>query len=354
MRLVEVGHVVELVRRKGLGNLLRDLADYIAADYGRWPEFDKSPRYASHSPGGVIELMPIADKQDFGFKYVNGHPANQAAGLQTVTGFGVLADVATGYPRLIAEMTIMTALRTAAMSALAATYLARPGARTMAIIGLGAQAEFQAEAFRALLGIDRLRIFDVDPAATAKFRANMTGRDFAITVAPSAQEAVEGADIVTTVTADKKRATILSDNMIGSGVHINAVGGDCPGKTELQPAILDRASVFVEYLPQTRIEGEIQQKPDDFPATELWRVIAGEAPGRAHRDEITLFDSVGFAIEDFSALRYLDDVVGEAGLYRTVDLLARPSDPRDLFGVLTGTGSAMAADDGKILLARDA
>jgi len=290
----------------------------------------------------VIELMPIADKQDFGFKYVNGHPANQAAGLQTVTGFGVLADVATGYPRLIAEMTIMTALRTAAMSALAATYLARPGARTMAIIGLGAQAEFQAEAFRALLGIDRLRIYDVDAAATAKFRANMAGRDFAITVAPSAQEAVEGADIVTTVTADKKRATILSDNMIGSGMHINAVGGDCPGKTELQDAILDRASVFVEYLPQTRIEGEIQQKPADFPATELWRVIAGETPGRAHRDEITLFDSVGFAIEDFSALRYLDDVVGEAGLYSTIDLLARPSDPRDLFGVLAGAGSTMA------------
>lgn len=352
MRLVEVDHVVELVRRKGLGTVLRDLAGHIAADYERWPEFDKSPRYASHSPGGVIELMPIADRQDFGFKYVNGHPANQAIGLQTVTGFGVLADVATGYPRLIAEMTIMTALRTAAMSALAATLLARPNARTMAIIGLGAQAEFQAEAFRALLGIDRLRIFDVDPAATAKFRVNMADRDFTIVSAPSAQDAVEGADIVTTVTADKKRATILSDNMIGSGVHINAVGGDCPGKTELQPEILDRASVFVEYLPQTRIEGEIQQKPDDFPATELWRVIAGEAPGRAHRDEITLFDSVGFAIEDFSALRYLDQAAGQAGLYREIDLLARPADPRDLFGELARRSTPDAAEARPRLFAR--
>jgi ornithine cyclodeaminase len=141
--------------------------------------------------------------------------------------------------------------------------------------------------------------------------------------------------------------------MIGSGVHINAVGGDCPGKTELQPDILDRASVFVEYLPQTRIEGEIQQKPADFPATELWRVIAGEVPGRAHRDEITLFDSVGFAIEDFSALRYLDDVIGEAGLYRTIDLLTRPSDPRDLFGVLAGAGST-TADGADVQLARQA
>ena len=334
MRLVEVGHVVELVRRKGLGNLLRELADYIAADYGRWPEFDKSPRYASHSPGGVIELMPIADKQDFGFKYVNGHPANQAAGLQTVTGFGVLADVATGYPHLIAEMTIMTALRTAAMSAFAARLLARSTARTMAIIGLGAQAEFQAEAFRALLGIDRLRVFDIDPAATTKFRANLEGRGFTIHSARSAPEAVEGADIITTVTADKKRACILSDNMVGAGIHINAVGGDCPGKTELQPAILDRASVFVEYLPQTRIEGEIQQMPADFPATELWQVMAGEAPGRASDDQITLFDSVGFAIEDFSALRYLAETTDAPDLHRRIDLLAQPEDPRNLFGML--------------------
>jgi ornithine cyclodeaminase len=334
MRLVEVDHVVALVRRRGIANVLREIADYLAADYRRWPEFDKSPRYASHSPQGVIELMPTADREAFAFKYVNGHPANQANGLQTVTGFGVLADVATGYPYLIAEMTIMTALRTAAMSALAAKHLARPDARSMAIIGLGAQAEFQAEAFRALLGIDRLSIYDVDPAATAKFRANMADRDFTIHVARSAPEAVEGADIITTVTADKRRATVVSDNMVGAGVHINAVGGDCPGKTELQRAIIERSSVFVEYLPQTRIEGEIQQMPESFAATELWQVITGEAAGRTSAGEITLFDSVGFAIEDFSALRYLADVTQDPCFHRTIDLLARPEDPRDLFGLL--------------------
>jgi ornithine cyclodeaminase len=334
MRLVEVGHVAALVRARGIKTVLCDLADYIETDYRRWTEFDKSPRFASHSSDGVIELMPIADAEAFGFKYVNGHPRNFEAGLQTVTGFGVLADVATGYPHLIAEMTIMTALRTAAMSALAARHLARPDAATMAIIGLGAQSEFQAVAFGALLGIDRLRVYDLDPAAAAKFVRNMEGAGFRIHVARSAPEAVEGADIVTTVTADKKRATILSDNMVGVGVHLNAVGGDCPGKTELQPAILDRASVFVEYHPQTRIEGEIQQMPADFPVTELWRVIAGEAPGRQRPDEITLFDSVGFAIEDFSALRYLADVTQDPRFHREIDLLAQPADPRDLYGLV--------------------
>ena len=92
--------------------------------------------------------------------------------------------------------------------------------------------------------------------------------------------------------------------------------------------------MFVEYLPQTRIEGEIQQMPADFAATELWQVITGAAPGRTNAGEITLFDSVGFAVEDFSALRYLADVTQEAGFHRTIDLLARPDDPRDLFGLL--------------------
>lgn len=343
MRLVEVEHVVALVRQRGIATVLRELADYIESDYRRWAVFDKSPRYASHSRDGVIELMPIADDTSFGFKYVNGHPANQAAGLQTVTGFGVLADVATGYPYLIAEMTIMTALRTAAMSALAAKYLARPDARSMAIIGLGAQAEFQAEAFRALLGIDRLRVFDVDDEATRKFVDNLADRGFAIHVAATAGEAVEGADIITTVTADKRRSTVLSDNMVGGGVHINAVGGDCPGKTELQPAILKRSSVFAEYLPQTRIEGEIQQMPADFPVTELWQVMTGEAPGRRDRGEITLFDSVGFAIEDFSALRYLADMTDTPALQRHVDLLAKPEDPRNLFGLLDARVDVEAA-----------
>jgi ornithine cyclodeaminase len=344
MRLVEVGHLVALIEERGLETVLAGMAARIEADYRRWPEFDKSPRYASHSRDGVIELMPTADARNFAFKLVNGHPGNQAAGLQTVTGLGVLADVATGYPYLLAEMTLTTALRTAAMSAVAARHLARPDARSMALIGLGAQSEFQAVAFAALLGVRRLRIYDIDPMATGKFLRNMAAFDLDLHVAASAPNATEGADIVTTVTADKRRATILSDDMVGAGTHINAVGGDCPGKTELHPAILERSSVFVEYLPQTRIEGEIQQMPEDFPATELWRVIAGEVPGRRSADEITLFDSVGFAIEDFSALSYLAEATRDPRFHREVDLLARPADPRDLFGMVNAGEKVMRAE----------
>src|SRR6202007_1797876 len=133
--------------------------------------------------------------------------------------------------------------------------------------------------------------------------ANLRNQGFEITGCRSAEEAVEGAAIITTVTADKQYATILTDNMVGSGVHINAVGGDCPGKTELHRDILLRSDIFVEVPPQNRIEREIQQLPADHPVTELWQVMTGQAEGRKTAKQITLFDSVGFATEDFSALR---------------------------------------------------
>ena len=331
---VSVDNMMTLVLEIGVDRFLGELAGYIEEDFRRWELFDKTPRVASHSHDGVIELMPTSDGQMYGFKYVNGHPKNTREGLQTVTAFGVLADVGSGYPMLLTEMTILTALRTAATSAVAAKYLAPKGSNTMAIIGNGAQSEFQALAFKKLLGIDKLRLYDIDIEASRKCARNLEGQGFDIVVCKSGQEAVEGAHIITTVTADKQCATILTDNMVGSGVHINAVGGDCPGKTELHRDILLRSEIVVEYPPQTRIEGEIQQLDADYPVTELWQVISGNAVGRASERQVTLFDSVGFAIEDFSALRYVRDVLRQTKHYEELDLLADPDEPRDLFGML--------------------
>ncbi|GLR52435.1 ornithine cyclodeaminase [Shinella yambaruensis] len=331
---VSVDHMMKLVLKVGIDRFLTELAATIEEDFRRWPVFDKTPRVASHSKEGVIELMPTSDGTLYGFKYVNGHPKNTRDGRQTVTAFGVLSDVGNGYPMLLTEMTILTALRTAATSAVAAKYLARPNSRTMAIIGNGAQSEFQARAFKSLLGIDRLRLFDIDASATRKCAQNLAGLGFVIEECRSIEEAVEGADIITTVTADKQYATILSDNHVGPGAHINAVGGDCPGKTELSKDILLRSDIFVEYPPQTRIEGEIQQLPAEHPVIELWQVMTGETEGRRSADQITLFDSVGFAIEDFSALRYVREKIAEHQMFTELDLLADPDEPRDLYGML--------------------
>ena len=342
VRFVDVAGMSRWVAETGVEPIIRGMVEYLADDFARWEQFDKSPRVANHSSVGVIELMPISDAATYAFKYVNGHPANPHAGFQTVTAFGVLADTLTGYPVFWSEMTILTALRTAATSALAARALARRESEVMAMIGTGTQSEFQALAFRAVLGITRLRVFDTDPAALDKFERNLAPLGFDIVRARSASDAAAGADIVTTCTADKANATVLSRADIAPGMHINAIGGDCPGKTELDAAILRDGTVFVEYPPQTRIEGEIQQVEADFPVTELWKVLTGGAAGRTSTGQITVFDSVGFAIEDFSALRYLRDQVAGTSYAQDVDLIAEPTDPKDLFSLVTAA-SAVAA-----------
>ncbi|QEN86323.1 ornithine cyclodeaminase [Labrys sp. KNU-23] len=336
---VSVENMMRLVHHLGIERVLAELTDLIEEDFGRWESFDKTPRVASHSRDGVIELMPTSDGTIYGFKYVNGHPKNTAEGLQTVTAFGLLADVATGYPVLLTEMTLLTALRTAATSAMAARHLAPKGdkvtgGKVMAMIGNGAQAEFQALAMKAVCGIDTVRLYDIDPRATEKTARNLQGSGLTVVACTSSQQAIEGAAIVTTCTADKQFATILTDNMVGPGIHINAIGGDCPGKTELHKDILLRADCFVEYPPQTWIEGEIQQMDRSYPITELWQVVTGQVPGRRDERQITLFDSVGFAIEDFSALRYLRAQIVGTDFYQELDMIADPDDPRDLFGML--------------------
>ena len=336
---IGVSDIQRLVQSIGAGAFMERLAAEIEADFRRWSEFEKSARAASHSQYGVIELMPTSDGRLYSFKYVNGHPRNTSVGLLTVTAFGVLADVDTGYPLLLSELTVTTALRTAAMSALAAKWLARTDSRVMALIGNGAQSEFQAIAFCRMLGIDTLRLYDVDGAATSKLERNLRALPEFASVrtvrTQSTAEACRGADIITTVTADKKNAVILTPPMVRAGQHINAIGGDCPGKTELHADVLRMpgARVVVEYEPQSRIEGEIQQLAADFPVTEFASLVNGTAPARTSPQDITIFDSVGFALQDYSALRFLYALVQEErGSRRQIDLVPQLTDPKDLYG----------------------
>lgn len=343
---ISVSQMLGLIRSYGAEHLIAGIADYLEQDYIHWLDFDKSPRFAAHSPEGVIELMPIGNHEKFSFKYVNGHPKNTQIGLQTVTAFGVLSDVESGYPLMLSEMTILTALRTAATSAMMAKYLAPKNAKTMAMIGCGAQSEFQVTAFNKLLGISEIRLFDIDSNAMSKCAKNLANKNINIVMCDSAAEVVKGADIITTCTADKKNATILTSDMVPAGVHINAIGGDCPGKTELSKSLLERADIFVEFEPQTRIEGDIQQLPAQSMVTEMYRVIRGECSGRTSDAQLTIFDGVGFAIEDYSALRYFYDLVSKNGQCQAIELLASPQDPRNLFGLIDTPSAASGTKAG--------
>ncbi len=342
---LDVKELSQLVNQTGIASFMEGLLRYMTEDFCRWEEFDKTARTAAHSETGVIELMPVADDTLYGFKYVNGHPKNPTLGFPTVMAFGALSDVSTGFPKLLTELTLSTALRTAVASAMAARALARKNSNVMGMIGCGAQSEFQAIAFHLLNGINEIRIFDIDKGAMYKvFEHLKSYPKLKVVLATTAKECVLGADIVTTITADKTNATILTTEMIEPGMHINGVGGDCPGKTEIDANVLRAGKIFVEHEPQTRIEGDIQHLDDSHPVQPLWKVIAGLDSGRDSSEQITIFDSVGFALEDLSILRYLYDVAIELNIGSKISLVPQLNDPKDLFILLKNANADVQYD----------
>lgn len=338
MKLITVQDLAQIVNKHGFDNFLLDLIKYLKEDFVRWSEFDKSPRYAAHVPGGVLELMPTADKQFFSFKCVNGHPANPFEGKQTVVATGQLNEIKYGYPILLSEMTTLTGLRTAATAVMASDYLAKKDSRVLALIGTGAQSEFQARALKLVRPIETIRYFDTDPAAMDKFEKNMHDKGFKLVRCNSAEEACNGADIITVCTACKNHVVVVENAWIKSGMHINGLGGDCPGKTELDKDILFRGKVVVEYKEQSMIEGDIQQltpaEVEQVLHAELWEIINGSKSGRETDTEVTIFDSVGFAVEDFSVLRLTHDLAHKYGIGHDVDMVPPIKDPKNLISVL--------------------
>lgn len=332
-KLLTVKDILNLIRHKGIVTCLSEVTDQLAEDFTQWSSFEKRSRVATHLPDGVIELMPTCAGDYYAYKYVNGHPKNPQQGKLTVAALGMLSDVTNGYPVLISEMTVLTAIRTAATSALAARYLAPKHASAALIIGTGSQAEFQTLALHDVTPFETIYYFDTDPKAMAKFAHNL--KRFKINLQPiqKIEDVIDQVAVVTTATAAKAHVHVLKNDWLKSGIHINGVGGDCPGKTELDPKILERAKVIVEYLPQSKIEGEIQHLDNGIHA-ELWQLVCGQKIGRENQDEITVFDSVGFAIEDYSVLKYFYQLAQQYNIGQNAELTPHLEDPKDLFALL--------------------
>jgi ornithine cyclodeaminase len=339
MKIISVESVTELLNRHGFDNYMRDLMRDLKRDFGRWQSFTKMPRPAMHVPGGVLELMPICDNElYYTFKYVNCHPKNPLIGKQTVVATGQLSRTDTGYPLMFSEMTILTALRTAATSALATDLMARKNAQTVAIIGTGAQSEFQIKGLQLVRDIREVRYFDIDPKAMDKFEKNMKKTSLKLIRCKNAKEAVRGADIITVVTACKANVAVIKNEWIMAGVHINALGGDTVGKTELELSILPRARVAVEYFDQSFIEGEIQRlskkEAKKLVYAEMYELVTKKKKGRENEKEITLFDSVGIALEDYSVLRLTYELAEKYKIGEDRNLTPVMKDPKNLLSVI--------------------
>ena len=334
MLVLEIEDIKELIQKVGYKDFFSKLISTLEEDYKNWDDFDKSPRVANHVDGGVIELMPISNEQMYSFKYVNGHPKNPDQGKFTVMATGQLSLTQTGEPLMFSEMTLLTAFRTAATSAMMAKHMALKDSKVLALIGTGAQSEFQYLAYSFIFDLEEVRFYDTDPKAMDKFEKNMKKFGIKLTACTDSLDAVSGADLITTCTADKKYQTVLTKDIIKKDVYIYGLGGDCPGKTEIEKELVESSTVVVEFLPQSKIEGEIQQMPDDFTCTEFHEIIKGEKSINVATHGTVLYDSVGFALEDYSVLRLIYSLAKENNVGKEMNLIPQLDDVKDLFSLL--------------------
>lgn len=334
MLLLDIPSIQSIIQSIGLRDFYLKLIYQLEDDFSHWQNFYKSPRHATHYDHGVIELMPCSDENLYSFKFVNGHPQNTKDGKLCVAAMGLLADVESGYTLMISEMTLLTAIRTAAVAAMGAKYLARPNSKTLAIIGTGAQSEFQAMAMQAVLPIEEVRIYDTDASAMNKFKQNLTANFKSIVKCKSVSEAIKNSDIIITATAAKKNACLFTEKEIKPGTHIHAMGGDGPGKTELGASLLKQGKLVVEFTEQSLIEGEIQQLDAKHIYAELWQIIKLEKPGRENDNEVTIFDSVGFALEDLSTLKMVYQLAQKLNFGEDIYLTPDLDDPKDLYSLI--------------------
>jgi len=316
-KIVSMREVIEAVeeafRAKGLGKVQMPPKSYIYFNCFQ----------------GDFRVMPayLEDMGAAGVKIVNVHPKNpREHGLPTVMATIFLLDPKTGAPLAIMDGTWITNMRTGAGGAIAAKYLARRDSHVIAMVGAGVQARTQLMALNEVLDIDEVRVSDAVKGKAKKYAEEM-GKLLGIEIEPmtDVEKTIKGADIVVTVTT--ARGPIVKDEWISEGMHINAIGADAPGKQELDPEILRRAKIVVDDVKQALHSGEVNvplsegiiARGDIY--AELGEVITGKKPGRASRDEITIFDSTGLAIQDIATDWKVYQKAKKMGKGRKVELL---------------------------------
>ncbi len=277
---------------------------------------------------GILGMMPgyMAQPHTFGLKVVSVFPGNHGTDYDSHQGVVVLFEVEHGCPVAILDASEITAIRTAAATGVATRLLAREDASDLAILGSGVQAGTHLEAMRVVRNIDRVRVYSPDAERLERFVTEARERHGVdVTATSSAQAAVDGADIICTTTS--AREPVLLGEWIAPGSHINAVGSSVRFTRELDTDAVVRSRLFVDRLESTlneagdflfpKQEGAID---DDHIVGEIGDILLGKLPGRESPDEITLFKSLGLAVEDLAAADYVYKRAEAEGVGTTVDL----------------------------------
>lgn len=281
-------------------------------------------------PPNMLGVMPGAMQNPacYGTKLISLYPDNPAQGHSSHLGLMVLFEREFGQPTAIMNAGILTAIRTAAASAVATRALARADASVLAVIGTGEQARFHIEAMLAMRDISEIRVAGRNPEKAGTFAAQIskTYPDITVSGAVDAQQAVRGADIICTVTSS--RETVLKGDWVEAGAHVNAVGASIATMREIDQQMVTKSSLFIDYrasaFAQARdiIEAlESGAITKDHIIGEIGEVLAGRVRGRVNAQEITLYRSMGIAAQDLTCAHFVAEQAKAQGIGQTVSIL---------------------------------
>lgn len=274
---------------------------------------------------GLLAAMPALTEEAMGIKVITVFPGNINTEYESHMGAVMLFEATYGRPLALIDASEVTAIRTAAVSGVATRLLAREDAHDLAILGTGVQADVHLEAMMAARDIQRVRAWSRSPENREKFAARAKAR-FNVTVelAESAADAVRGADIICTVTSATE--PVLAGEWLSPGVHINAAGASNAASREVDTAAMVMSRLYVDRRESTLNEAGDFLIPkgegavgDDHIVAELGEVLLGQAAGRATPDEITLFKSLGLAVEDLASAQYIYQQAVEKGVGTAVE-----------------------------------
>lgn len=279
---------------------------------------------------GLVEWMPT---HEIGgpvvVKMVGYHPTNPVQRrLPSVIATTSMWDTMTGHLVAIADSTLLTAVRTGAASAVATDLLTDDTSITLGIIGLGAQAVTQAHAISRVRSIDRIVAFDVDDDVCGSFADRVRFLDVDVVLSDRAETVLEGVDVLCTCTSvDIGAGPVVTDLRHRQGLHVNAVGADFPGKTELPRTLLERAFVVPDVTSQCRAEGECQQLDARLIGPELAELVRSPDLAAAHRRRLSVYDSTGWAVQDAVALQLAVRLAEQHQIGERIELELLPADP---------------------------
>jgi len=331
--LLEESDIIHLIKKTHLDNFLNQLRDELESGFRDFAQnkIQVPARAEFFFPKGTMESMPAKDENYFGCKIVNTHLQNPFTyNLPTIIACGVLVDGETGFPLLLTESTILTALRTGTASAIATKYLARKDSHTVGVIGNGAQSIPQLHAVSLVRDIRKVYAYDTDRDASISFKKTVE-KMFGIEVIIADEEVTSReSDILITVTCKEKNTPpVVLSKWVKNGTHINAVGGDSPNKVELEKSLIERSKLVVDFKDQAVYEGEAQQVSQDRIHSDLAHVVSNNITRLDN--EVTIFDSVGFAMEDLVTYKMIYDLAIKEKVGKRINIASRPKFIKNLY-----------------------